>query len=320
MTRARPASVPTEAKIPTNAVSGTQLGFPSESFETKPGPHEHTLAEQFPREFQTGCRHWKTHSGMEGSNRSTGFRLGAYGGLVSARPSSPKLVGPTSDSEVDQTVIIPPHISENAVTPHLRKRGGITLDDVSGLTHDSAHLFVLFITHTSRHSKGDKNVGSGWALNNMVISRRRSLRLAATGLCLHDHHRCTNAFGVSPTTRLAGRSVMRPSVTRVGSTVDVGRRNGVVDTAWTGTEVRRDRQTDRARERDVKKYWSCAVQTTRHEKFRACLGVCSVSEVRKHVWQDSSPSRLRCFEGGGHMRELYRLSWLGGEGVIVAQT
>lgn len=198
---------------------------------------------------------------------------------------------------------------------------GLTLrDDVSGLTHDSAHLFVLFITHTSRHSKGDKNVGSGWALNNMVISRRRSLRLAATGLCLHDHHRCTNAFGVSPTTRLAGRSVMRPSVTRVGSTVDVGRRNGVVDTAWTGTEVRRDRQTDRARERDVKKYWSCAVQTTRHEKFRACLGVCSVSEVRKHVWQDSSPSRLRCFEGGGHLRELYRLSWLGGEGVIVAQT
>lgn len=170
MTRARPARVPTEAKIPTNAVSGTQLGFPSESFETKPGPHEHTLAEQFPREFQTGCRHWKTHSGMEGSDRSTGLRLGAYGGLVSARPSSQKLVGPISDSavrklKVDQTVIIPPHISENAVTPHLRKRGGITLrDDVSGLTHDSAHAPFCALHHPhqtfERRQKRRKRVGT----------------------------------------------------------------------------------------------------------------------------------------------------------------
>eukprot|EP00752_Nemacystus_decipiens_P002026 g1941.t1 len=36
---------------------------------------------------------------------------------------------------------------------------------------------------------------------------------------------------------LAGRPALRPRVTRVGSTVEVGRRNGVVETAWTGAET-----------------------------------------------------------------------------------
>lgn len=88
----------------------------------------------------------------------------------------------------------------------------------------------------------------------------------------------------------------------------------MVDTAWTGTEVRRDRQTDKARERDVKKYWRFAIQ-------RAWVFVLSAKYVSM-FGRTASPSRLRCFEGGGHLRELCRLSWLRGEGVIVivAQT
>eukprot|EP00903_Cladosiphon_okamuranus_P020326 g18649.t1 len=69
----------------------------------------------------------------------------------------------------------------------------------------------------------------------MGLLRRRSLCMAAaTGLCLDQ--RCANAFGVS-TTRLAGPSPMRPSVTRVRSTVDVGQRSGVVQTALAGTQT-----------------------------------------------------------------------------------
>lgn len=91
---------------------------------------------------------------------------------------------------------------------------------------------------------------------------------------------------------------MRPSVTRVGSTVDVGRRNGVVDTAWTGTEVSRARQREQSVRLAVQKDSTCKkIPAVRlvfcHAKYVSMLRV--------------QTAAFGSAVAGGGLRELYCL-------------
>lgn len=90
----------------------------------------------------------------------------------------------------------------------------------------------------------------------MVLARStRVIAIAATGLCLLDQQRWADAFGIPTKLEISRPSVMRPRVTRVGSAVDIERRNGVVETAWATTEVTGLAAIDVARE-FAKRMWS----------------------------------------------------------------